>query len=154
MDILIQNAENTLLSKKDIEKAVEKTIVHEGMSAEKPWGISVTFVSPEQIQELNREYRKKDYPTDVISFSFREGEGSEFAGFLLGDIVICPQIVFENAKTYGVTEKSELFYVLIHGTLHLTGNDHKNEDDTVIMRSKEQNIMKEMGFETLRFEKN
>lgn len=154
MNIFIQNAEDSVLSKKEIEKALEKTISHEGLSAKDPWEISVTFLSPEKIQDLNRKYRNKDCPTDVISFSFREGEGSEFAGFLLGDIVISPPIVFENAKNYGVTGKSELFYVLIHGALHLTGNNHKNEKDSAVMHSKEQNIMKEMGFEFLRFEKN
>ncbi|MFA4998982.1 MAG: rRNA maturation RNase YbeY [Candidatus Paceibacterota bacterium] len=77
--------------------------------------LSVALVSSRRIKELNRKYRRKNRPTDVLSFQY----GKE------GEIVICLPEVRKNVKKFGPTFKKELKRVLIHGVLHLLGYDHE-----------------------------
>ena len=77
--------------------------------------LSVALVSSRRIKELNRRYRGKNRPTDVLSFQY----GKE------GEIAICLSEVRKNAKRFGLTFKKELERVLIHGVLHLLGYDHE-----------------------------
>ncbi len=82
--------------------------------------LSVAFINPAQMQELNLKYRKKDKPTDVLAFEKIddfEGETNE--------VVICPTVVKENAAAYGLDFKTELMNVFIHGILHTLGYDHE-----------------------------
>ena len=87
--------------------------------------VSVTFVSNERIQEINREYRDKDKPTDVISFAMEElGEGEiELVGAdmprVLGDIIISIPKAIEQAEEYGHSFLRELGFLAVHGFLHL-----------------------------------
>ena len=90
--------------------------------------VDLSFVDPETIQRLNRDYRGIDRPTDVLSFSMVEGEYSELAGDILGDVIICEDVVLENAKENGILFEEELLRVIAHGTLHLLGYTH-NEDE-------------------------
>jgi probable rRNA maturation factor len=80
--------------------------------------VSLALVDKEEAKKLNKKFRKKNKPTDVLSFSLKEGD-------YLGEIIICPEIVEENAKKYGVSEKSEMLKVFVHGILHLCGYDHE-----------------------------
>ena len=82
--------------------------------------VSLTFVSKEKIQELNKEYREKDKETDVLSF---EAEGDD-----LGDIFICYEVAKKQAEEYGEELEYRLRFLFIHGVLHLLGYDHKEED--------------------------
>src|SRR5574342_718621 len=97
--------------------------------------LSVTFVSNERIQEINREYRDKDQPTDVISFALEEmGEGEiEVVGAdiprVLGDIIISVPRAREQAEEYNHSFMRELGFLAVHGFLHLLGYDHMNEQD-------------------------
>lgn len=92
--------------------------------------LSVVFLGKEKIKKLNREYRKKNRPTDVLSFLYDEREG---------EIVICPEEVRRNAKKYGTAFNKELAHVLIHGLLHLLGYDHeKTRKEAQIMEKKEK----------------
>ncbi|OGL73631.1 rRNA maturation RNase YbeY [Candidatus Uhrbacteria bacterium RIFCSPHIGHO2_12_FULL_60_25] len=84
--------------------------------------IGVRFVTPREIQRLNRLYRGKDCPTDVLSFE--AGSGSE-----LGDLVICTQVAVREAKRRKIDPAEELVRLLAHGTLHLAGMDHATERD-------------------------
>lgn len=81
--------------------------------------ISVVLVGDKKIRELNRQYRKKDKVTDVLSFG--DWKNSE----ILGEIVISLPQIKRQAKEYGVESKQELARILIHGILHLTGLDHE-----------------------------
>ncbi len=95
--------------------------------------ISVAFVSPDEIQVLNKKYRKKDKPTDVLSFEKVSDFKDEAA-----EIVICPQVVREKTAESTLSLKKELAKVLIHGILHALGYDHeRSKDDEVLMESKE-----------------
>lgn len=86
--------------------------------------ISVFFTTDEKIQELNSEYRKKDKPTDVLSFSQIEGEGPPQSSFL-GDIVISLDTTIQQAEAMEVSPEEELLRLLLHGTLHLFGYEHE-----------------------------
>lgn len=78
--------------------------------------LTIVFLNPVEAQKLNRQYRKRNYPTDVLSFLDHEG---------LGDLVICPQVVAKQAKENQHSFKDELGYMVVHGVLHLLGFDHE-----------------------------
>lgn len=113
--------------------------------------ISITFVTNESIQEINREYRQKDYPTDVISFAMEElGEGEvEVVGGdmprILGDIIISIPKAKEQAEEYGHSFMRELSFLAVHGFLHLLGFDHETEEDEKEMFSLQREILDEYG---------
>lgn len=114
--------------------------------------LSVTFVENERIQEINREYRDKDRPTDVISFAMEEmGEGEMEINYggdaprILGDIIISIQKAEEQAEEYGHSVKRELGFLALHGLLHLLGYDHENEVDEKVMFDKQKEILDAYG---------
>ncbi|WP_226646740.1 rRNA maturation RNase YbeY [Mesobacillus subterraneus] len=133
----------------DIEKllnyAAEKENVQEGSE------LSVTFVSNDRIQEINREYRDKDRPTDVISFALEEmGEGElEIVGVdiprILGDIIISIPKAREQAEEYNHSFMRELGFLAVHGLLHLLGYDHMNEQDERQMFDRQKEILDGFG---------
>jgi probable rRNA maturation factor len=113
--------------------------------------VSVTFVSNERIQEINREYRDKDKPTDVISFAMEElGEGEvELVGAemprVLGDIIISIPKAIEQAEEYGHSFLRELGFLAVHGFLHLLGYDHMTEEEEKEMFTLQKEILDEYG---------
>lgn len=113
--------------------------------------LSVTFVTNDRIQEINREYRDKDKPTDVISFAMEElGEGeTEIAGEgiprVLGDIIISIQRTEEQAAEYGHSFERELGFLAVHGFLHLLGYDHETDEEEREMFGRQKDILDEYG---------
>jgi probable rRNA maturation factor len=113
--------------------------------------VSVTFVSDERIHEINREYREKDSPTDVISFAMEElGEGEiQMIGAqqprVLGDIIISVQKAEEQAKEYGHSFIRELGFLSVHGFLHLLGYDHMEKADEEKMFSRQKELLDNYG---------
>ncbi len=108
--------------------------------------VSVVFVTDEAVQALNRDYRNKDCPTDVLSFGQQEGEDMPGAGgdLLLGDIVISLERAAAQAQDYEHSLEREVAFLLIHGLLHLAGYDHE-EEYAGDMREKQEAIMAELG---------
>ncbi|WP_376767993.1 rRNA maturation RNase YbeY [Neobacillus endophyticus] len=113
--------------------------------------VSITFVSNQRIQEINREYRDKDAPTDVISFAMEEmGEGEiELIGAdmprVLGDIIISIPKAKEQAEEYGHSFTRELGFLAVHGFLHLLGYDHMTEEEEKEMFTLQKEILNEYG---------
>ncbi|MCK6257752.1 rRNA maturation RNase YbeY [Fictibacillus sp. KIGAM418] len=113
--------------------------------------LSVTFVTNERIHEINKQYRNKDTPTDVISFAMEEmGEGElEIIGDdlprILGDIIISAEIAKNQAEEYGHSFLRELGFLTVHGFLHLLGYDHLNEHEEKKMFSRQDEILNEYG---------
>ena len=116
--------------------------------------ISVLLVDNATIQELNRDYREKDVPTDVLSFPLEEELAGEVepeiiggpAARMLGDIVISVEKAVTQAAEYGHSVERELAFLLVHGLLHLLGHDHdKNEAAKKLMRSEEKRILTALG---------
>ena len=104
--------------------------------------LSILIVDDAQIQEINRDYLQKDRPTNVISFSMLEGEGGDVQPDLLGDVVISADTAARDAGDAGTSTVSELYFLLLHGILHLLGYDHERgtEEDARIMQAKEAEI--------------
>ncbi|MCA1063442.1 rRNA maturation RNase YbeY [Rossellomorea sp. AcN35-11] len=113
--------------------------------------VSVTFVTNERIREINREYRHKDQPTDVISFALEElGEDEvEIIGAqlprILGDIIISIDRAKEQAEEYNHSFSRELGFLALHGFLHLLGYDHMEEEDEKKMFQRQKDILDEYG---------
>lgn len=107
--------------------------------------LSLLITTNAQIQEINREYRQKDAPTDVISFAYNETENFGTVN-MLGDIVISIERVKEQSSEYGHSDEREFYYVLCHGILHLLGYDHIEEKDRVIMRKREEEILSKFNY--------
>ena len=107
--------------------------------------LSLLITTHAQIQEINREYRQKDTPTDVISFAYNETENFG-AMNMLGDIVISIERVKEQSSEYRHSDEREFYYVLCHGMLHLLGYDHIEEKDKVVMRRREEEILSKFNY--------
>ena len=129
-----------------MEQAAELALQGEGVDPEKI-EISLSFVSPEEIHGLNREYRGVDRVTDVLSFPLVEdleelnSSGEDEREIPLGDVVICLAKAEEQAAEYGHSREREIVYLFVHSMLHLLGYDHMEEDEKRQMRMKEEEIM-------------
>ncbi|MBE5756575.1 MAG: rRNA maturation RNase YbeY [Clostridiales bacterium] len=116
----------------------------------------LSFVSKDEIQRLNREFRNKDAVTDVLSFPTLEGIRNkvidkndcfmELDGKFIhiGSIAICVDRAREQAEEFGHSLERELVYLTLHSLLHLFGYDHETDEDKLEMREKEKIIVKEL----------
>ncbi len=112
--------------------------------------VSVSFVTDEQIRQLNKEFRDKDMPTDVLSFPLGENgvydRNMETGALQLGDIVISIERAFAQARMYGHTLQREIGFLTVHSMLHLLGYDHEAGGlEQVRMREKEESILASLG---------
>ncbi|MGG3161784.1 rRNA maturation RNase YbeY [Geobacillus stearothermophilus] len=113
--------------------------------------VGVSFVDNERIRLMNRDYRGKDAPTDVLSFALEEeGEGEvDIIGadmpLVLGDIVISIPKAKEQAEEYGHSFMRELGFLAVHGFLHLLGYDHETEEEERVMFAKQEEILTRFG---------
>lgn len=106
--------------------------------------VSLRIVEVSEIQMLNLQYRGKDKPTNVLSFEC--GLPDEIGVPLLGDIVICADVVEREAGDYNKPLEDYWAHMFIHGTLHLLGYDHVQESDAHIMEGKEKQILTRLGY--------
>lgn len=106
--------------------------------------LTLRIVDEAEGQALNKEWRKKDYATNVLSFAV--GEPMEHAPNLLGDIVICAPIVEQEANEQGKSLEAHWAHLITHGVLHLQGYEHESDEDASIMESKEILILEKNGY--------
>lgn len=112
----------------NLSNRLENIILSEG---KKPGEINYIFCDDEYLLQVNREYLKHDYYTDVITFDYVKGKT------ISGDIFVSLPRIFDNAQTLSKDFESEFFRVLAHGLLHLCGYKDKTEEEIAEMRSKE-----------------
>lgn len=105
--------------------------------------VTVRLVDEAESQELNRDYRGKDKSTNVLSFPFEAPPGIELP--LLGDLVICRQVVEREAAEQHKPLQDHWAHMVIHGCLHLLGFDHIKDDEAEIMEAREIAILEEFG---------
>jgi probable rRNA maturation factor len=111
---------------------------------EMPLGITVLFESDEQVRLLNRDFRDKDKPTNVLSFPMLEIEDGRF---MLGDLVLAHGVIEREAQEQGKSFDDHLTHLIVHGTLHLAGYDHMEDGEAEEMESLEIRILADMGIE-------
>ncbi len=113
--------------------------------------LSVTIVGDRAIHRLNRDYLGKDRPTNVISFSLREGEFGDLTPHALGDVVISADTAAREAASGGLHSYERLVFLLLHGILHLCGYDHERsgEAEARKMERKQQELWKLLQREQL-----
>lgn len=106
--------------------------------------VSVYIVDESEGQELNSQYRGKDYPTNVLSFP---ADIAEEVGIpLLGDLVVCAPVVEREAQEQDKTLQAHWAHMLVHGTLHLVGFDHIDDDEAEVMETLETQIVTGLGY--------
>lgn len=98
--------------------------------------LSILLCDDPTIHELNRDFRKKDRPTDVLAFAMREGEGGELHPDLLGDVVISIDTARRQAGEHSRSVSAEVTFLLAHGLLHLLGYDHRTAEEDRVMRAR------------------
>ena len=103
--------------------------------------ITVRIVGAEEGQSLNREFRKKDYATNVLTFDYMQSPE------VMADLVLCATVVAKEAREQGKTLQAHYAHLLVHGTLHAQGWDHEtSESDAEAMEAHEIEIMRKLGF--------
>ena len=110
---------------------------------EKPFELTIRLVDLDESQQLNNQYRNKNKPTNVLSFPFEIPEGVDIN--LLGDIIICCDIVTKEANEQQKDLMSHWAHMVIHGCLHLLGYDHIEDNDAVEMESIEIDMLEKLG---------
>lgn len=147
MNIFYDNRQDEIEITEEMTSLIEKSVdaVLEVLELDKDVEVSVSFVSDDEIRELNRDYRNVDRTTDVLSFPI--DDEFEINSRILGDVVINTRKVIEQAKEYEHSNERELSYLTVHSILHLLGYDHIEESDKEEMRSVEKQVMKKLGIE-------
>ena len=115
-----------------IERCVDIALAHHNLSGQE---LTIRVVDSEESQQLNFQYRDKDKPTNVLSFPFEAPPGIQLP--LLGDLVICAQVVEDEAKTQNKPLHHHWAHMIVHGTLHLLGYDHTEDRQAEEMESLE-----------------
>ncbi|MEW6554966.1 MAG: rRNA maturation RNase YbeY [Actinomycetota bacterium] len=128
MKVSLNRAEALGAAGRSLRKSCLKVMRAEG--ARRDTVVSVTVLDEAEMSELNRRYLSRQGPTDVLAFPL--GEDSE-EGYLLGDVLICPQLILARRGEYGVVKGRELDFVAAHGVLHLLGYDDGDDEGAAIM---------------------
>lgn len=108
--------------------------------------ITIRLVDEAESHQLNLTYRGKDYPTNVLSFPFEAPAVIDPPLPLLGDLVICRQVVEREAREQSKPLTAHWAHMVIHGSLHLLGFDHEDDQQASIMENRETQIMLALGF--------
>jgi probable rRNA maturation factor len=123
-----------------IRQWVEQALPADNAAAE----LTVRIVDEAEITALNRQYRGKDGPTNVLSFPHEELPG--IAAGLLGDVVICAPVVASESVAQDKPLEAHWAHMVIHGVLHLLGYDHHKEDEAGRMESTETELLEDLGY--------
>lgn len=140
INIEVNRLSKALFDRRLVEKAANiviegETSASDGRSVE----LSIVFVGPKKIKEINRKYRNIDQVTDVLSFSETDEFNKAIPYRILGELAVCCDQVKKNARQAGVRAADELAWVIVHGILHLFGYDHETSlNDALKMRQKEE----------------
>ena len=139
----IQNSQNKVEFTPELEETIniviEKTFEYEGVD---PRNVSVLITDNEEIHALNREYRQKNAPTDVLSFPLFDEDGT-LDEEELGDIVISLERAKSQAEEYNHSLKREVAFLTAHSMLHLLGYDHENGEQEMYVKQDE--ILNQLG---------
>jgi probable rRNA maturation factor len=105
--------------------------------------LGVRVVGAAESRRLNRRYRGRDKPTNVLAFGFEPPPGVRSE--VLGDVVVCASVVRREARAQGKDERAHWAHMVVHGILHLRGYDHGNEREASVMEGRERRILRRLG---------
>ena len=111
---------------------------------------NIIFIDNPRIHEINLTYRGVDRPTDVISFALEDNKTIDLGVRLLGDIYISIDKAKEQATSFGHSLRREIFFLAVHGLLHLLGYDHMTEEEEKVMFAKQEELLQK--FQIMRWE--
>ena len=103
--------------------------------------IAVRLVDAEEGQTLNRDYRQKDYATNVLTFDYATEP------VVMADLIICAPVIEREAQEQGKTLESHYAHMLVHGALHAQGWDHEDPEEADAMEAREREILAQLGFD-------
>ena len=133
------------LSKSEILDVVIEVLKTVEYKFTKNHQLNLSFVSSEEMQLLNKTYRNKDKPTNVLSFELPENFPVGDEKTLIGEIALCEEIIYEESKKYKKIFENRLKHMIIHGLLHLIGYGHQGEEESSKMERLEKEIMKKLS---------
>ncbi len=142
MNLEFINQTDTKFDKKIINKMIDDIFSHEKIIniyelQTSLNSITVIFVTLDESKRLNNTFRKKNYPTDVLSFAAVEDDS-------LGELAICYDLITSQAKEHEVTFLMEMVYMLLHGVLHLFGFDHEEKEEGEVMLKLQDHIFDDL----------
>ena len=111
-----------------------------------PAELSIRFVDAEEGQALNRQYRGKDYATNVLTFAYNEGEELGEDDPTQADIILCTDVLMREAEEQGKTVEEHAAHLVVHGVLHAQGYDHEHDEEAEEMEQFERDIMEVLGY--------
>lgn len=141
-DYVVEAGVMPLLGEDEIERDCDFVLQAEGVT--RPCMVSVSVVSDERMHELNRTWRDVDRATDVLSLECERPSDPDLAPgepCELGDIVLAPHYIAEQAKRFGTTPADECRLLLVHGMLHLLGYDHLEDAEAEVMEAREDELV-------------
>lgn len=134
----------------DIEPVVEacfKTVMAHDPEIFCKGTIALMFTNDEAVQRLNRDFRGKDKPTNVLSFPSDDDVMDHEGPIHIGDIALAFETCYREAEEKGVALKDHAAHLIFHGVLHLFGYDHKDEEEAVVMEKMETDLLADMGID-------
>jgi probable rRNA maturation factor len=111
-----------------------------------PAELTIRFVDAEEGRALNRDYRAKDYATNVLTFAYNEGEEVAEDEPTRADIILCTDVLEKEAAEQSKTVAEHTAHLIVHGVLHAQGYDHIDDDDATEMESLETEILTALGY--------
>ncbi len=105
-----------------------------------PGEITVRIVGAEEGRALNRDYRAKDYATNVLTFDYSH------APVVVADLVLCAPVVAKEAREMKIDRRAHYAHLLVHGTLHAQGHDHEADAEAKVMEARETEVLAALGF--------
>lgn len=111
-----------------------------------PAELTVRFVAAEEGRMLNRDYRGKDYATNVLTFAYDEGDSVAEDEPTRADIVLCTDVLEREAAEQGKTVEEHAAHLIVHGVLHAQGYDHENDEEAAEMEQLERTILEALGY--------
>lgn len=141
LDVQYASDTRALPSEQDFSRWVQAAVADVG----RPVGVVIRLVDEAESRELNRRYRGKDQPTNVLSFPF--DAPAVVASNHLGDLVICAPVVAREARDQHKPAAHHWAHMVVHGALHLRGYDHHSEEQALDMETLETKILEQLGID-------
>ncbi len=136
MNVFLANEQDISIDERRLTTLAQHVLTSEGLGGDVE--LSLLFVTHDHIKQLNARFANENHATDVLAFPMMEDDEDET---LLGDVVVCPQIAQQNAQRFGHSLSRELDTLVVHGTLHLLGYDHQNDDERARMDGRLEQVL-------------